>query len=235
MKSKLSLVLASLLAVPAFASQRDNDKDTVPRGETVEVHSCELYTGGCTASAQYDSGGRSLLRIWKFNDGQENGVNLAGLRLGALEVSDENLARREIQPKQTVLYLPAGASAEQREALVAWVKRANPEIGSSAVSEKVAKIEYDRSGGAICAKVGEEIALQTRPMGHCDSGSCGESLWYSPKSNVGRFTVLVDEQCTLSEPAVFLKRQEHGIRSVFFAEFGGVQQKSASFNFAMLK
>jgi hypothetical protein len=70
---------------PAFA-------DDQPRGSLMEVHSCELYAGGCVVSSEATLGGRYMLRAWNFSGGSFAGSDLAGLQVALLESSSDNLA-----------------------------------------------------------------------------------------------------------------------------------------------
>ena len=65
-----------------------------PRGQVMEVHAVEVYTGGCTASAQATSGGRSMLRVWSFEDGEQDGVSLRKLKVAVL-ASGRGESRRQ--------------------------------------------------------------------------------------------------------------------------------------------
>src|ERR1043166_10099426 len=91
-------------------------------GQVVELHACELYTGGCTASAQATLGGRSLLRVWDFEKGEQDGVSLAGLQIGALQIADQNLATPKSTAKAAVVYLPEKANPGHRAGPVAGLK-----------------------------------------------------------------------------------------------------------------
>jgi hypothetical protein len=191
-----------------------------PSGRLVELHACEVYTGGCTASAQATLGGRSMLRLWNFENGAHNGVDLSGLQVAALQVADKNLAFSDTQPSAAVIYLPAEATDLQRQTLLSWLKANNPEIATARLVEKVAPIAYAQKDSRISLRVGKEIALQTRALASCDRGGCGESLWYQPRSKTGNFTVLVNEKSSVDEPALSLMWKDHTAKSVFFARFG---------------
>jgi hypothetical protein len=191
-----------------------------PSGRVVELHACEVYTGGCTASAQATQGGRSLLRLWSFENGAHSGVDLAGLQVAALQIADKNLALSDTQTSAAVVYLPAQASDVQRQALVSWLKSTNPEIAAARLVEKVAPISYARDASRISVRVGNEIALQTRAIARCEAGGCGESLWYQPRSKTGKFTVLVNENSSVNEPTLALVWKDHTTKSVFFGRFG---------------
>ena len=64
----LSAILGCLSLHPVFA-------DDQPRGSLMEVHSCELYAGGCVVSSEATLGGRYMLRAWNFTGGTHNVVS----------------------------------------------------------------------------------------------------------------------------------------------------------------
>jgi Protein of unknown function (DUF1326) len=227
-----TLICAAFLA--SFLPGYLRGASVAPSGEVVELHACELYTGGCTASAQSTLGGRSLLRVWSFEKGAQDGVELRGLQIGALQIAEENLAFRATRPSATVIYLPAQASDAQRGALVSWLRHANPEFAAGPLIQKIAEISLSREGSNVAARIGRSITLQTRAIEHCDAGGCGESLWYSPRSKTGSFTVLVDERSSVQEPAVSLVWKSSGAKNVFLARFGGGENPEPSFSLAAL-
>src|SRR5438067_11702334 len=93
-----------------------------PAGQVIELHACELYTGGCTASAQATLGGRTLLRVWDFEKGEAGGASLAGLQVAALQTAVSNLAVPGSVATDTVVYFPSNATAAQRDTLRGWLK-----------------------------------------------------------------------------------------------------------------
>ena len=212
-------LLVAFLSAASIAVAAD-----APRGQVMEVHAVEVYTGGCTASAQATSGGRSMLRLWNFEKGEQDGVALDGLNVALLQAANENLAAAETTPTSAVVYLPRNANDAQRVALIGWLKAANPEIAAKPLVEKIADIGYAQDGARISLKVGEQIALKTREIQKCDTGACGESLWYKPRTKIGDYTVLVNESSSVSEPALSLVWKDNSTKSVFFGSFGGNTQ-----------
>ena len=208
-------LLVALVAATSFSTAAE-----LPTGRIIEVHAVEVYTGGCTASAQATMGGRSMLRVWSFEDGAQDGVELKGLQIAALQVADKNLAFADTQPTSTVVYLPQKATDAQRAALMSWLKTANPEMASGPVVEKVAEIKYAQNDARISLSVGEQIAMKTREIQKCDAGACGESLWYKPRSKTGDYTVVVNESSSVNEPALSLVWKDNSAKSVFFGHFG---------------
>jgi hypothetical protein len=196
------------------------------RGEYAELHDCELYTGGCTASAQATQDGRSVLRVWNFEAGSGE---LSGLTVAVLEIADGSLAMPGTTAKSAVAYLPEGASAAQGEALLFWLKDNDVRVTRSLIKP----IEYSRDGAVISFAAGDGIGFSTREIEHCDAGSCGEQLWYSPRGKTGDFTVLVNEVSHVKEPALQLLWKDHSSKSVFFGRFG--TSDPATFTLAVLR
>jgi hypothetical protein len=197
-----------------------------PSGEYAELHACEVYTGGCTASAQATLGGRSVLRVWNFQSGQSAGADLAGQTVMVLEVANENLAMPKTQATHAVAYLPESTSAAQRDGLLAWLKESGVRVGEA----RVVPVSYQREGARIVVSGGSEISFATRALEACDSGSCGEQLWYEPRGRTDGFTVLVNQHSSVSEPALKLSWKDHSAKSVFFGKFG--EGKAGGFQLA---
>src|SRR5258708_9322151 len=57
-----------------------------PSGEFVELHSCDLYTGGCTASSESTLLGRQLFRVWSINQATWDNQDLTALKIALLDV-----------------------------------------------------------------------------------------------------------------------------------------------------
>ena len=94
---------------------------TEPSGEFVELHSCDLYTGGCTASSESTLLGRQLLRVWAIRQGTWNHQDLADLKVAVLEVGSGNLAEKEGLAEKAEIYVPKGLDTARKEALLSWV------------------------------------------------------------------------------------------------------------------
>src|SRR3954454_16830709 len=77
-----------------------------PRGSLLELHSCELYAGGCVVSSEEPMDGRQMLRVWNFTSGSFAGSELTGLQLAVLQSSDQNLAAAGTKSGEAGAYLP---------------------------------------------------------------------------------------------------------------------------------
>jgi hypothetical protein len=209
-------ILPVLAAVHLAFSAASAASPGAPAGEYAELHSCEVYTGGCTASAQSTTGGRSLLRVWKFDHGAVGATPLDGLCVIVLEQAEANLALPDTRAKQTVAYLPSTATEAQRQALRKFLSGE----GLSLTSIKTLPISYSRDGGTLSVRAGDGVEFSTRALEHCDSGGCGEQLWYAPRGMSGSYTVLVNDHSRVEEPDAQLIWRDNAAKSVFFGRFG---------------
>jgi hypothetical protein len=189
-----------------------------PRGRLLELHSCELYAGGCIVSSQATLGGRYMLRAWDFTGGTFAGTDLRGLQLAVLQSSSENLAEPDSAPGQAVAYLPASATVAQRQALLAWLKCSAPALKK--LETRVVPLQFSSEQSDCTFSAGEFLSVRTASLETCQTGSCGEALWYTPRSPTSLFTVAVDSSSKVTEPLLKLTWEDAGKKSVFLARFG---------------
>src|ERR1051325_7450957 len=76
-----------------------------PRGNLIELHSCELYAGGCTVSSEAVQGGHYLLQVWDVRGGAWQGVDLTGLKAAVFSTSGDNLAEANTRADRALVYL----------------------------------------------------------------------------------------------------------------------------------
>jgi hypothetical protein len=210
----LILTLSGFLLGPSMA-------ETLPCGSVLELHSCELYAGGCIVSSEATLGGRYMLRAWNFAAGSFQGTDLAGLNLAVLQSSSDNLAEPNAQSGSVIVYLPSNATSSQRQALLAWVRSSQTDLKASAnLQTRLAPIEFAKTETGYALTAGEFVCVKTAPLETCASGACGESLWYTPRAQISVFTVAVDRSSKVHEPLLQLKWAEAGRRSIFLGKFG---------------
>lgn len=214
-------VNALLAANPAVADAGDG-----PRGSLLELHSCEVYAGGCVVSSESPQGGRYMVRWWNFTGGSEANVDLSGLRTAVLQLSPDNLAAATSHPGQTVIYLPTGATAGQRAALLAWLKRTQPGLERGTLNTRVVPMRLAQDQTAVTFRAGEFLSLNVRLMETCDTGSCGEQLWYEPRTPCSAFTVGFNRSSQVREPLLELTWIDGGKRSAFLARFGQTRSEA---------
>jgi hypothetical protein len=194
--------------------------EQTPRGELLELHSCQLYIGGCIASAEATQDGRYLLRVWSFSNGSHNGVALDGLQVALLETGEENLADKNTQPSTSVVYLPQSATPAQSVALADWLRKTNPELSSVRMQTRVVPMQLIRTDDIVTFTAGHSVRIQVQPFESCGLASCGESLWYTPRSPLSSYTVGVTSESIVREPLLALTWIDHGKNNVFEGRFG---------------
>jgi hypothetical protein len=191
-----------------------------PRGSVLELHSCELYAGGCVVSSEATLGGRYMLQAWNFSGGDFQGTSLAGLQLAVLHSSNQNLAESASGSGDVIVYVPEESTKAQRAALVAWVKSTQPALQSVGIQTRVVPMKFTRNEDGYAFSAGKFLSVKTASLESCEKGSCGESLWYSPRTTTSLYTVAVNNGSHVSEPLLKLKWDEAGKRSVFLGKFG---------------
>jgi hypothetical protein len=194
-----------------------------PRGTVLELHSCELYAGGCVVSSESTLGGRYMVRAWDFTGGEYAGTQMKGLKLAVLQTSSDNLAAEKSAAEQAVVYVPEGASDVQRKALLGWLRETALVEPDNGHTRRVA-LDFGKNGDAFAA--GKFINIKTGSLESCETGACGETLWYTPRAETSHFTVAVNRGSKVSEPLLELKWQDGGKRSVFIGRFGDTTSKN---------
>jgi hypothetical protein len=190
-----------------------------PSGEFVELHSCDLYTGGCTASSESTLLGRQLFRVWSISHGAWNNQNLAGLKVALLELGSVNLAEKGAIAEKAEVFVPKGLAAAEKEALLSWVTSQGIAAASTRVVE--AGITYQRSGPAAAnVAVGDSISLSTTAIGKCTSGGCGQALWYEPQVEHSSFEVVASRVSKIRDSSLNFLWTDHDRPNVFLASFG---------------
>jgi len=191
-----------------------------PRGSVMEVHSCELYAGGCVVSSEQPQDGRYMLRAWDFSGGSYNGIDLQGLKFGVLQFSSDNLAEPETHSGDAVVYLPDSATPAQRTALVDWLKSSQPDFHPAKLQTQVVPIVFAKASAGYLFTAGTGVSVETGSLESCPSGGCGESLWYEPRTVTGPFTVAVNRVLLVHEPLLKLTWDQGSSRNIFLARFG---------------
>jgi hypothetical protein len=192
-----------------------------PYGSLLELHSCQLYAGGCVVSSEITQEGHYMLRAWDFAGGDCQGVALAGLQVAVLQSSPDNLAVPGSKSGEAVVYLPRSATQVQRDALLAWLKTGLTDFHPTAIHTRVVPLQFEKSQTGYRFSAGEFVSVRTDPFDACPVGNCNESLWYSPRSATSLFTVAVDHSSTITEPLLKLRWDENfGDHRVFLARFG---------------
>src|SRR5688500_4273294 len=130
MSYKALLTLALLVAaVPAFAANSIT-------GTYLESRTCQVYTGPCFANAETAMAGREAVMAWNIEDGQQSGVDLAGLSVVMVVRGNDTLGHKGLNDPtelKSAIIVDEKASEEQRVALVAFAKQHAGRAGNEVV------------------------------------------------------------------------------------------------------
>jgi len=213
---KLTLLLIGLVSLSGSVLQAAD----APRGNLLELHSCALYAGGCIVSSQATLGGRYMVRAWQFTGGSFGGTVLTGLQVALVQVSSENLASPDADSSEVVAYLPQAATPGQRAALLSWLRTSMADLKSARFQSRVLPLRFAKTNTSWVFSAGDAVSIETAPPEPCETGACGESLWYEPRTSSTVFSVAVNRAAQISEPLLKLQWSDSGKRSVFQGQFG---------------
>jgi|SwirhirootsSR3_FD_contig_101_476153_length_1565_multi_2_in_0_out_0_3 hypothetical protein len=179
-----AVVVSAVVASVSFAA-------TVPassiRGNYIEARTADVYTGPCFANGEADQVGQEAVFGWKIENGDWQGVKLAGLSVVAVIRSKYTLglSSEPVNPAKAVLMVDKNANAEQRLALQSFAKHMGGELLASVVKVDFVPIELTIQGGNIhngAARLtaGTLAEIQTRAMSAADHVCGNEEVWYPP-------------------------------------------------------
>ena len=161
-----------------------------------------------------------MLRVWEFTGGKSGDVDLAGLHVALLQSSSDNLAESNSRFGEAVAYLPANITAQEKQSLLAWLKTAQPELNSATLHTRTESMEFVKTASGVRFSAGNHISVETKPLEKCDTRSCGEELWYRPRSAMTAFGVTMNRASAIREPLLKLNWIDSAQRSVFLGTFG---------------
>src|SRR5690348_11324954 len=93
-------------------------------GNYIEARTADVYTGPCFANGEVEQVGTEAVFGWKINNGNWEGVNVAGLSVVGVVRAEHTLGNiaEPINPAKAVLIVDSRATAEQREALASFAR-----------------------------------------------------------------------------------------------------------------
>lgn len=140
---KLAILGAATLAASLLASGAKAAPAVT--GDYVESRSANVFVGACHHEGEVTTAGRNALLAWNIKDGSANGVDLKGVQAVAVVAGDRYLGLPEAK-RRSVLYVSDRATAEQREALAAFLKERAAKALGEVVAVKSAPVAFDASG-----------------------------------------------------------------------------------------
>jgi hypothetical protein len=184
--SKLGMV-STIVAAAATAFTSGTVSAAGIRGDYLETRSCDVYTGPCFANAELGLTGRQAIMAWSIDQGEFQGVDLAGLKAIVVVRSADTLGfgvgiqvRNELN--KSVILLDNRATAEQQAALE---KFARAKAGATAgevtrVASLPIEMKLDHVEMVATLKAGSEVNMLTRKLKKGDCVCTNEQIYYPP-------------------------------------------------------
>src|SRR5579872_1796184 len=161
-------------------------------GEYLEARTCDVYTGPCFANGEVGISGKEAVMAWKIEDGSWAGQDLAGLGVALIIKANDTLGfggTFHVNPDKisAVIVVDENAGAEQKQALVQFVKENAPTL----MTADLLKIETapitltnDHLSGKGIFSAGKLAKIETRALAKGDCVCSNESVIYPPLCKV---------------------------------------------------
>lgn len=169
-----SLRILGALAAAACASPAQ-----IIEGEYIEERSNHVYGCYCEWSGESVTGGTEAVLAWRFTRGEFEGVNLAGVRAGAVIRGEATLSQGHAA-RATVFILDRRASAAQRRAAERWLTAQFGPLFGDVLERRVHEIEFSRSAARAVFKVPGLISMEVRKARPEEDSLPGAIHWYDP-------------------------------------------------------
>jgi hypothetical protein len=181
----LSLLAVVALAMPSAAADQIS-------GTYLESRTCQVYTGPCFANAETALAGRDAVMAWNIESGKRNNVDLKGLSVVMVVSGNDTLAYQGVEdPTQlkSAIIVDSKASAEQRDALISFVKEHTGRAGKEVVRVDAVPISMSLDTAQLkgSLQAGELVKLSTRKAKPGDCICSNEVAFYPPLAQVERF------------------------------------------------
>jgi hypothetical protein len=216
--SLVALVLVAFLAVWSGTVLAGNIQ-----GEYLEIRTCSVYTGPCFANAETGVTGREALLAWKIDGGRHNGVDLSGLKAVLAVTARETLGHADKldQPAKAVILADEKANAQQRDALVDFVKSR-----AGKLAQNVGKVEFvaiqlklDQVDMVADLKAGRDVTIRTRKLTKGDCVCSNEVVFYPPLTKVDNYAPAYTVEGQYSGRGLGTTWSQPDTRSAFLATF----------------
>jgi hypothetical protein len=156
-------------------------------GNYIEARTADVYTGPCFANGEVEQVGTEAVFGWKVNNGNWEGVNVAGLSVVGVVRAEHTLGNiaEPVNKAKAVLIVDSRANAEQRLALQSFAKRMGGDLLKDVVKVDYAPIDFtvkdgNIHGGAVKLTAGSLAEIQTRAMNAQDHICGNEDIYYPP-------------------------------------------------------
>jgi hypothetical protein len=194
------------------------------RGDYVESRSADVYTGQCFANGEVNLVGNEAIMAWHVQSGSWNGVSLDGLTIAAAIRASATLGDPYANPDpvQSVLIVDDQASAQQRDALVAFAHHVSGSLLANASQIIPAPMELvvnRERHGVAWLRAGQFATVQTRSLNEHDHLCGNEVTFYPPLTDLSHSMPAVALTDSYRGPGLGVDWESHGKRSAFVGSF----------------
>jgi hypothetical protein len=184
--SQLFVVVVLCLLATSFGQQ--NAPQSAPqqiKGQYLETRSADVYVGQCFANGEVNLAGTEAIVAWHIQEGQWDGVSLAGLNVVGAVKAQATLGDPYAKPypAKSVLIVDKQATPEQRQALINFAQEMGGPLLSHVVRVVDAPIDMEileQHGGRARLQAGDFVTVETRAIGEKDHLCGNESTFYPP-------------------------------------------------------
>jgi hypothetical protein len=195
-------------------------------GEYLEARTCDVYTGPCFANAEMALAGKEAVMAWKIEKGTWKDVTIDGLGVALVVKAEGTLGSDGVFPMKpgktaAVIIVDEKASAEQRDALVAFVKNSAKDLTKNVLNVVSAPItlENDHLEGKGVFSAGKLASIETRKMKKNDCVCTNELIYYQPLTKVENFSPAYTLRQSYQGEGLNGKWTNNNTRSAFLATF----------------
>lgn len=209
-----ALVMLFCATAVVFTSRAEN---TTVQGDYVEVRTASVFAGACHYNGEVTTAGREAIMAWSFTAGRWEGTDLAGLRAIAVISSDENLENASA-PRRSEIILDAGASHEQKVAVLNALKARYAQTFGEITSVRSAPITFKHEGKSYAVD-SKEAAINVEAMPNDLCCKMPNLVWYNPLVQLGQRKVGYTVKASYSGNEVGDTWERSGENSAFYGSF----------------
>lgn len=195
-------------------------------GEYLEARTCDVYTGPCFANAEMGLAGKEAVMAWKIEKGTWKDVSINGLGVALVVKAEGTLGTDGVFPMKAgktaaVIIVDEKASAEQRDALIGFVKETAKDFTKNVINVVSAPItlENDHLEGKGVFSAGKLASIETRKMKKLDCVCTNELIYYQPLTKVENFSPAYTLRQSYQGDGLNGKWTSNNTRSAFLATF----------------
>jgi hypothetical protein len=218
MNGKYALLAWTVLATACAAAQI--------QGEYLEARSCDVYTGPCFANAEMDLAGKEAVMAWRVDEGEWNGVDLAGLSVAVVANSEKTMGdtgvfKMKAGRIRAVILIDESATEEQQAALVEFAKSAAEEFTKEVREVKLVSmsLENDHLAGKGVFHAGDVAKIETRQLKKGDCVCTNEEIFYQPLTRIENASPAYARSLSYTGDGLDVKFTTNGKRSAFLGTF----------------